>query len=630
MLEYPSNISLSSQHHNYEDYEDSSGERSAGSPEATEGKVDEVDERDASSAANLTSNSMAIPDICVYAYASTAGSFIDQPKSDPEPSVSNVPSERSVEHSVTDCHPLCEDDSEHSEHSDHSDPPDRSANQDVETHDFGDNRSITQGYDILQGAHSAADSHMNLFNQPGIPLRATAPRIQQLQNYIRQQEQLRQVERRLRSSLNGSTILGVAVMETAALFQARQVSLLRYVDSAASVSVLAHHGMDALDNHYPSNPAVNGSSRLQRVVQYCQNQALAWQQPVSISQIEFPALMRQLLQGRPLHFCVESLTHELGLAPDQHRVSPSLMTEIRQWLAHWPGNWLLIPVLQKRSTAHLSAHSSTHSSNHSPNHSSNPSHLIHAQVNAGDSHWGVMALALSESQTWTAEAIVSAQSIAHELSFALEQAQQHQALVIANHKLQKLALSDGLTGLANRRRFDEHLADEWQRLARDQQPLSLILCDLDHFKRYNDTFGHPAGDRCLIHVAKALLNAPQRPADLVARYGGEEFAIILPNTDTHGAWRIAQKIHESIRDLKITHAPDNQEAYVTVTMGVSTVVPGHDTTAQMLVQASDLALYHAKQQGRNRTYVHAHYSTVSQDGHSTHGSQPAMTPTTES
>ena len=124
-------------------------------------------------------------------------------------------------------------------------------------------------------------------------------------------------------------------------------------------------------------------------------------------------------------------------------------------------------------------------------------------------------------------------------------------LAIANRELQQLALEDGLTRLANRRCFDEQLADEWQRLAREQQPLSLILCDLDHFKRYNDTFGHPAGDRCLIRVARALLNGPQRPADLVARYGGEEFAIVLPNTDSYGAWRIAQKIHRNIRALKI-------------------------------------------------------------------------------
>ncbi|MEL7144496.1 MAG: diguanylate cyclase, partial [Cyanobacteria bacterium J06573_11] len=213
-------------------------------------------------------------------------------------------------------------------------------------------------------------------------------------------------------------------------------------------------------------------------------------------------------------------------------------------------------------------------------------------------------------RTWAQKDIATIHSITVELALALHQSQQHQELLIANQELQKLALSDGLTSLANRRRFDEHLADEWQRLARERQPLSLILCDLDHFKLYNDTFGHPAGDRCLIRVARALLSGPQRPADLVARYGGEEFAIILPNTDTHGAWRIAQKIHDSIRALQIDHAPGNEEPYVTVTMGVSTVIPGHENSAQMLVQASDLALYHAKQQGRNRTYVNGHYNTV--------------------
>jgi len=228
-------------------------------------------------------------------------------------------------------------------------------------------------------------------------------------------------------------------------------------------------------------------------------------------------------------------------------------------------------------------------------------------------HWGILALALPSEQSWSSAAIACAQSIAIELSFAMQQAQQYQSLLLANQELQKLALSDGLTRLANRRRFDEHLSDEWQRLARDRQPLSLILCDLDHFKRYNDTFGHPAGDRCLIRVAKALLSGPQRPADLVARYGGEEFAVILPNTDTNGAWRIAQKIHESIRQLKIAHAADNEKPYVTVTMGVATIIPGHEATAQGLVQAADMALYHAKQQGRDRTYVHAHYNTLNPD-----------------
>lgn len=288
--------------------------------------------------------------------------------------------------------------------------------------------------------------------------------------------------------------------------------------------------------------------------------------------------------------------------PPESNIKPLPVHEAQKWLARWPGSWLLIPVSanhgdhQRRQP--LPAELSTHTE----------------ASNIGNSDfWGFMALARSERESWTDTAINAAHSITVTLTAAMQHAHQYHELMVAKQELQKLALSDGLTCLANRRRFDEHLADEWQRLAREKKPLSLILCDLDHFKRYNDTFGHPAGDRCLIRVARALLSGPQRPADLVARYGGEEFAIILPNTDTHGAWRIAQKIHESIRALHIDHAPDNEEPYVTVTMGVSTVIPGHDNTAQMLVQASDLALYHAKQQGRNRTYVNGHYNTVSQE-----------------
>lgn len=419
---------------------------------------------------------------------------------------------------------------------------------------------------------------------------------------LMQQQQLRQVERRLRRSLDISTIFGITAVETAQLFGARQVSLLS-------------HQAD--------------TKRWKQAAQYCKNQSLAWQQQFDISQAEFPLLTRQLVQGRSLHLPV--------LQKDESS-STSLGNEIAQWLASWPGNWLLVPIkiqtpiaYELNSSANLTSGSSSALPFNMPlglNSTKANMHKLRSSTEAnvtcfgsdaesvlsdepsdlaaGD-HWGIMALALDESSVWQRCAIAAAESIALEFGQAIQQSLQYQELIFANQELQKLALSDGLTCLANRRRFDEHLADEWQRLARDRQPLSLILCDLDHFKRYNDSFGHPAGDRCLIRVARALLNGPQRPADLVARYGGEEFAIILPNTDTHGAWRIAQKIHDNIRALKIAHAPKNKEPYVTVTMGVSTVMPGHDTTPQMLVQASDLALYHAKQQGRNRTYVNAHY-----------------------
>ena len=406
----------------------------------------------------------------------------------------------------------------------------------------------------------------------------------EMQQHIRLQQRLRQVERQIRSSLNPLTILGATAVETAYLFEAIQVCLLRYE---------------------------TGSQCWRSVAQYCQNQNLAWQPSLSIGLAQFPTLLAQLRQGHPLSISAAQLSRV------EPKTDPSQLSETQRWLTDRPGSWLLIPIGNSHPTTNFlngspaTAHSQTRLE--ALGASAYQQGLDRRQLGGeddADRHWGVMAIALPESGTWIEEAIAAAQSITLEMALALEQANQYQELITANHELQKLALSDGLTSLANRRRFDEHLIDEWQRLARDQRPLSLILCDLDHFKRYNDAFGHPAGDRCLIRVARALLNGPQRPADLVARYGGEEFAIILPNTDTHGAWRIAQKVHSHIRDLEIPHAPNNEKAYVTVTMGISTVVPSHSSTAQLLVQAADLALYHAKQQGRDRTYVHALYNTV--------------------
>ncbi len=440
------------------------------------------------------------------------------------------------------------------------------------------NRSSSDLTDARRANNPTIDTHVNCFNQPSGVFPENALGVQSIQR-------LRQVERKVRSSLELSSILGAAVVESASLLSAQQVILLRY-ESEVPLWIQA--------------------------AQYCQNQAIAWQQRCTIVQSEFPDLTRQLLQGKALQIYTDQ---------------PLPTTETRQWLACWPGNWLLVPVKKNQYATYSLNEQQT---NQSAILRSAGKAAATIDTQAAAEHWGIMALALPGEQTWTAEAIISAQSIAVELSLALAQADQHQSLLAANQALQKLALLDGLTSLANRRRFDEHLADEWQRLARDQQPLSLILCDLDHFKRYNDTFGHPAGDRCLKKIAQALSSGPQRPADLVARYGGEEFAIILPNTDTNGAWRIAQKLHSSIRALRIAHAADNDKPYVTVTMGVSTIVPGHESTAQILVQAADLALYHAKKQGRDRTYVHAHYNTVNPEAAvASNDSQPAMTPPEE-
>ncbi len=398
------------------------------------------------------------------------------------------------------------------------------------------------------------------------------------------QQQLHCIERRLRRTLSFSTIAGTIVVETAALFGANRVTLLRY-------NIVAN--------------------TCQQVARYCKDQTFAWQAQISLSQSKFPDILGQLQQGKLVHLASDRLTLDCAL-PASTALSETMVnadeiaaaSEQRQWLSHWPGNWILVPIrkLPKHSSAPLSIPTA-----------------VAPSLETDTSYWGLLALSLPKQKAWTQEAILAAHSVTIELAVALQQSQLHYELVRENQELQQLALADSLTSLANRRRFDQHLGNEWQRLARDQQPLSLLLCDLDHFKLYNDAFGHPAGDRCLIRVARALLNGPQRPADLVARYGGEEFAIILPNTDTQGAWRIAQKIHNSIRALKINHAPSYSEAYITLTMGISTIVPGHKDGPQLLVEASDLALYYAKQQGRNCTYINGHYNTVKP--HDTNGAQ---------
>jgi two-component system cell cycle response regulator len=176
-------------------------------------------------------------------------------------------------------------------------------------------------------------------------------------------------------------------------------------------------------------------------------------------------------------------------------------------------------------------------------------------------------------------------------------------LAKANRELQRLATLDGLTQIANRRQFDDVLQREWRRNAREQSPLALIMADIDHFKRYNDTYGHQMGDDCLKQVARALYDAVKRPGDLVARYGGEEFAMILPQTDAAGAWQIAQTIQKAVQSLQIPHAGSSVDAYVTLSLGVASMIPSPATASEMLITAADQALYHAKDQGRNQIVV---------------------------
>lgn len=178
------------------------------------------------------------------------------------------------------------------------------------------------------------------------------------------------------------------------------------------------------------------------------------------------------------------------------------------------------------------------------------------------------------------------------------------ALIQANSNLQRLALLDSLTQVANRRCFDEHLDQEWQRLLREQAPLSLILCDVDYFKLFNDHYGHLAGDACLYHVAQAIGRVIRRPADEVARYGGEEFAVILPNTDVAGTVFVAEQIQEVIAQLAIPHAKSLVNPFVTISFGITSLTPIAGRLPQDLIAAADTALYAAKSQGRDRWRVH--------------------------
>jgi len=188
-------------------------------------------------------------------------------------------------------------------------------------------------------------------------------------------------------------------------------------------------------------------------------------------------------------------------------------------------------------------------------------------------------------------------------SMRTKQLEMSRDLASANRELEKLSRQDGLTGIANRRYFDSYLVTEVRRGARERQPLSLILSDVDHFKAFNDCYGHQAGDDCLRRVAAALSSAGRRPADLAARYGGEEFAMVLPGTVLDGAVDVAQAVSRVIEGLAIPHERSAVDRRVTLSQGVVSLTPEKETSSEDLIQRADQALYLAKQQGRNRYVV---------------------------
>ncbi len=181
---------------------------------------------------------------------------------------------------------------------------------------------------------------------------------------------------------------------------------------------------------------------------------------------------------------------------------------------------------------------------------------------------------------------------------ALRKSQQR--LAQANKILQRLSSLDGLTGIANRRRFDQLLKKEWLRAIRHSSSISIIMLDIDFFKLFNDTYGHQGGDDCLKQVAETLENSIHRETDMVARYGGEEFVAILPETGVHGALEVAKNMCSKIEDQHIPHKNSKVADHLTISVGVATAIPERGSQPETLIAAADKALYEAKNNGRNQ------------------------------
>ena len=184
---------------------------------------------------------------------------------------------------------------------------------------------------------------------------------------------------------------------------------------------------------------------------------------------------------------------------------------------------------------------------------------------------------------------------------------QHRQAQIAFQKVKQelefLATTDSLTQIPNRHCFERYLNQEWTRLTREQASISLLLCDVDYFKEYNDAYGHQAGDNCLRMVAQTLKNGVQRPADLVARYGGDEFAVVLPKTNLFGAVKIAEKMLIEVAKLQIPNPSSDNSQVVTISIGIASQIPACGQSVETLINQADQALYQAKTEGKNRFAV---------------------------
>ena len=201
-------------------------------------------------------------------------------------------------------------------------------------------------------------------------------------------------------------------------------------------------------------------------------------------------------------------------------------------------------------------------------------------------------------------------ALGRRVKLLLDMTQLHRKLQKANDELRRIALTDALTGLFNRRSLDDMLEREWHRCIRNDEPLSLIMCDVDCFKQFNDTYGHPAGDRCLQQVGQVIRSSIRWTVDIGARYGGEEFAIVLPNMTLADAITVAERIRIGVQQLHIPHEGTmvKDEVYVTLSLGINTVSPLASWTIDSFIQEADRNLYQAKKLGRNRVVFDEAYS----------------------
>jgi len=235
--------------------------------------------------------------------------------------------------------------------------------------------------------------------------------------------------------------------------------------------------------------------------------------------------------------------------------------------------------------------------------------------------WGYLLLHHYQApRIWRDQDLALLQQLTEQLSIAIHQSELYRSLEQANQQLSYWADHDALTHVANRRFFNRYLQQEWRRLSREKGILSLILCDVDYFKAYNDTYGHVAGDRCLQQVAQTLASVLKRPADLVARYGGEEFVMVLPQTDLEGAIALVQQIQARVSQLSIPHRGSLVATTLTLSFGLASASPSLQMPVRTLLKQADLALYQAKDGGRNR-YAWADVMAVEDPG-ITEGADP--------